>query len=68
MAESGTVVESLARRYAVLRPHLDERDDRAGGRVGLLAGVDRARLEACAGGRTCPPGVWLRLFAHPPRL
>jgi len=30
MAESGQVAESMARRYAVLRPHLDERQRRLG--------------------------------------
>src|SRR5680860_178046 len=38
MAESGTVAESLARRYAVLRPHLDERQRR------LLLGTEAAEL------------------------
>jgi transposase len=38
MAESGQAVESLARRYAVLRPHLDERQRR------LLLGTEAAEL------------------------
>ena len=38
MAESGQVAESLARRYAVLRPHLDERQRR------LLLGTEAAEL------------------------
>ena len=38
MAESGHVAESLARRYAVLRPHLDERQRR------LLLGSEAAEL------------------------
>jgi len=38
MAESGQVAESLARRYALLRPHLDERQRR------LLLGTEAAEL------------------------
>ncbi len=38
MAGSGQVVEAAARRYAVLRPHLDERQRR------LLLGVEAAQL------------------------
>ncbi len=38
MAESGQVAESMARRYAVLRPHLDERQRR------LLLGTEAAEL------------------------
>ncbi len=38
MAESGQVAQSLARRYAVLRPHLDERQRR------LLLGTEAAEL------------------------
>jgi len=38
MAGSGQVAESLARRYAVLRPHLDERQRR------LLLGTEAAEL------------------------
>jgi len=38
MAESGQVAESLGRRYAVLRPHLDERQRR------LLLGTEAAEL------------------------
>ena len=38
MAEIGSVAESLARRYAVLRPHLDERQRR------LLLGTEAAGL------------------------
>jgi transposase len=38
MAESGHVAESLARRFAVLRPHLDERRRR------LLLGTEAAEL------------------------
>jgi len=38
MAESGQGAESLARRYAVLRPHLDERQRR------LLLGTEAAEL------------------------
>jgi len=36
MAESGQVAQSLARRYTVLRPHLDERQRR------LLLGTEAA--------------------------
>jgi hypothetical protein len=38
MADGGQVAESVARRYAVLRPHLDERQRR------LLLGVEAAHL------------------------
>ena len=38
MADGGQVAESVARRYAVLRPHLDERQRR------LLLGVEASQL------------------------
>ncbi len=54
MAGSGQVAESLARRYAVLRPHLDERQRR------LLLGIEAAEL-----GRGGIKAVAAATGAHP---